>query len=61
VVWVGSFLAALGVVAVVVWVVLVWSAWRHRSLLEAAFALILLVAYSGVAYGILFGIEGGPD
>lgn len=45
----------------IAWGVLVWSAWRNRSLLEAGFALNLLVFYAGVGYVFLVAMNHHPD
>ena len=55
------YLAAMGVMLLVAWVGLVLVAWRDRSLVAGAFALILLGGYSWYGSMLLVAIRNHPD
>ena len=54
-------MAAMGVMLLVAWVGLVLVAWRDRSLVAGAFALILLGGYSWYGSMLLVAIRNHPD
>ena len=56
-----GILALIGVMFLVTSVGLALTAWRKRSLVEAAFALFLLVLVSWFGYTFLVGYQNHPD
>jgi hypothetical protein len=61
VIWFVCILAVIGVMFLVTSVGLALTAWRKRSLVEATFALFLLVLISWFGYAFLVGYQNHPD